>query len=170
VLSFLNAHGFDPGPTQRPLLAGTVTGLIAAVPAAISFSAFCTFPVLADEVLQQPRVIAAIGLFLAFGLAGAIYGALFRRGANDLHGGWLFGLAYGLLLWIVAPVIVLPFVPGMGMTAGQAAIGFLVSFLTWGLFLGALFPRVHRPLHADLDGSNSLLDRLGSSAAAIRKR
>jgi hypothetical protein len=103
-------------------------------------------------------------------LAGAIYGALFRRGANDLHGGWLFGLAYGLLLWIVAPVIVLPFVPGMGMTAGQAAIGFLVSFLTWGLFLGALFPRVHRPLHADLDGSNSLLDRLGSSAAAIRKR
>ena len=33
MLSMLQAHGLDAGPTQRPLLAGAIAGLIAAVPA-----------------------------------------------------------------------------------------------------------------------------------------
>ena len=30
---FLTAHGYDPGPTQRPLLAGAITGVLASIPA-----------------------------------------------------------------------------------------------------------------------------------------
>ena len=30
---FLSAHGYDPGPTQRPLLAGALSGVIATIPA-----------------------------------------------------------------------------------------------------------------------------------------
>ena len=30
---FLDAHGYDPGPSQRPLLAGAIRGVIATVPA-----------------------------------------------------------------------------------------------------------------------------------------
>src|SRR4051812_32049264 len=31
--SFLSAHGYDPGPTQRPLLAGGISGVLATAPA-----------------------------------------------------------------------------------------------------------------------------------------
>ncbi len=37
-----------------------------------------------------------VGLVL---LAGVLYGQMFQRAANDRHGGWLFGLAYGFLIW-----------------------------------------------------------------------
>ena len=30
---FLDAHGYDPGPSQRPLIAGGISGLLATVPA-----------------------------------------------------------------------------------------------------------------------------------------
>ena len=33
MAGFLGAHGYDPGPTQRPLLAGAIVGLLATVPA-----------------------------------------------------------------------------------------------------------------------------------------
>jgi hypothetical protein len=33
MASFLSAHGYDPGPTQRPLLAGAIAGLLATAPA-----------------------------------------------------------------------------------------------------------------------------------------
>ena len=166
MMSFLNAHGFEPGPTQRPLLAGALTGLVAAAPASGAFAAFCSLRVLAHDILSLPQTLTAGMVILAFAVAGAVYGGLFRRGADDRHGGWLFGLAYSLLLWMVAPVIVLPLIPGMHMAAGRVAVGFLASFLTWGLFLGVLFPHVHKPLQADLDGSSALLDRIGGSAAA----
>ena len=33
MASFLGAHGYDPGPSQRPLLAGAITGVLATGPA-----------------------------------------------------------------------------------------------------------------------------------------
>ena len=30
---FLSAHGYDPGPSQRPLLAGAISGVLATAPA-----------------------------------------------------------------------------------------------------------------------------------------
>src|SRR5690349_17564269 len=32
MVGFLGAHGYDPGPTQRPALAGASGGLLAALP------------------------------------------------------------------------------------------------------------------------------------------
>lgn len=115
---------------------------------------------LAWEAALRPFALAG------FLLAGVIYGALFRRAASDRDGGWLFGLAYGFLLWIAAPVAVMPLIRGAGLAAGVAGVGFLVSFLVWGLVLGGLFPFVHRPFRARLDGrSGGRLDRLGPDAA-----
>jgi hypothetical protein len=33
MLEMLKAHGLDPGPTQRPLLAGAIAGVLSDVPA-----------------------------------------------------------------------------------------------------------------------------------------
>lgn len=169
MIEFLSAHGFDPGPTQRPILAGAVTSAIAILPASALFVAAGSFRVLDHDIFEWTAPATAAVYILAFIAAGALYGLVFRRAANDRRGGWLFGLSFGFLLWIMAPVLILPLVGRPIIAAGTAAEGFLGAFLIWGLALGVLFPYVHRPLHADLDGlSSQLLEKLGPSAALQR--
>jgi hypothetical protein len=161
MIGFIRAHGYDPGPTQRPLLAGALTGLLACLPAAGAFVGLGSFAVAADAVLRLPRPAAAGVILTAFMVGGAGYGAFFQRAANDLHAGWMLGMAYGFLLWVAAPVTVLPLLQGSAMAAGLTSAGFLAGFLLWGLGLGVAFPIVHRPLQAGLDGSRRARRRTG---------
>ena len=159
MMSFIRAHGADPGPTQRPYLAGSLTGLAALIPAAVIFVAFGSFEVAADEVMRLPPIATSAVLAAAFTVAGLLYGAVFQRLANDKRAGWLLGLAYGFLLWVVAPIVVLPLIHGSAMAAGVAATGFLVTFLVWGLLVGVLYPHVHRPLQARLEDASARRQR-----------
>lgn len=168
MIGFIRAHGADPGPTQRPLLAGGLSGLAALVPAAAVFVAFGSFAVAADDVLRLPRPVTAVLVSALFILAGVLYGALFRRAANDPAAGWLFGMAYGFLLWVVAPIVVLPLLRGPVMAAGLAAIGFLATFLIWGLLAGILLPLIHHPLRGRLDGRGK--GRFGPEAPTLKRR
>src|SRR3546814_11462645 len=84
-------------------------------------------------------------------LAGGIYGRLFQRGANDRRGGWLFGMAFGFLLWTAGTVLTLPLLSGGRVPAGTAAVGVFLSLGIWGTTVGGPFPYVHRPLHARTD-------------------
>ena len=153
MMSFLRAHGVDSGPLQRPILAGLLSGLVATLPAGWVFVSFGSFTVVADQVMRLPRPVTAVALAAAFTAAGALYGLTFRRAANDRRGGWLFGAAFGFLLWMLAPVVVLPVIGGSVMAAGTAATGFFICFLLWGATLGAVFPFVHRPLQGRIDGA-----------------
>jgi hypothetical protein len=171
MIRFVRAHGYDPGPTQRPYLAGSITGFLAIFPAGVVFAGFGSFDVAADEVMRLPRPLAAALMIAAFTLAGLIYGAFFQRAANDRRAGWLLGLAYGFLLWIAAPITVLPLIRGPAMASGPAATGFFVAFLAWGLVAGVLFPYVHQPLQSDLrTPTRGGLGRFGPNAATLKQR
>jgi hypothetical protein len=171
VIRFIRAHGYDPGPTQRPLLAGALTGLLATAPAGAVFAGFGSFAVAADQVMRLPRPWTAALMVAAFTLAGLIYGAFFQRAANDRRAGWLLGLAYGFLLWIAAPIVVLPLVRGPAMAAGLAATGFFAAFLVWGLAVGLVFPILHRPLHARLEeGSARPRVRFGPDMVRLKRQ
>jgi hypothetical protein len=171
VIRFVRAHGSDPGPTERPFVAGALSGLLATGPGVLVFVAFGSFQVAADDVMRLPRPPAAALMLCAFTLAGLAYGACFRRAANDKRAGWLLGLAYGFALWIAAPVAVLPLIRGPTMAAGLAATGFFVTFLLWGLIVGVLFPYVHRPLHATLGGEGLRSPkRFGPEAVTLKQR
>ncbi len=70
------------------------------------------------------------------------------------------------MMWMAAPVVILPLVGRPIIAAGPAAVGFLGAFLIWGVIVGMLFPYIHRPLHANLDGlSSEFLEQLGPHAA-----
>ena len=171
MIGFIRAHGYDPGPTQRPLLAGTVTGLLAAAPAAAVFLAFGSFQVAADEVLRLPRPWAAMATLAGLAAGGTGYGAFFRRAANDRGAGWILGMSYGFLLWVAAPIAVLPLLGGRVMAAGLPATGFFAAFLVWGLAAGMLFPFVHRPLQGGVDSERGdLARRFGPDAAKLEQR
>jgi hypothetical protein len=155
VIAFLRAHGVDPGRLQRPMLAGAISGLIAAAAAAPAFVGFGSFRAAADQVIGIGAPLTGALSAAGFVAGGVLYGLVFRRAANDAAGGWLFGLVFGFLLWMAAPVIVLPLMATQTMAAGRAAAGFLATFVIWGLVLGLVFPRVHRPLHRRMDGPNN---------------
>ena len=150
MAGFLSAHGYDPGPTQRPLLAGAITGFLATVPAIGLLWAFGSLQIEARILGLSVAATLAAGWPL-MALAGAIYSRLFGRAANDRGGGWLSGMAFGFLVWAAGAVLVLPLASGGVALAGPAALGVFLSLVLWGAVLGALLPIVHRPLQLSLE-------------------
>ena len=148
---FARAHGLNPGPLQRPLLAGGISGLVAAFPTLAVLMTTGTFDVAAQQVLRLTEPAALAVLVASFSVAGVAYAWVFRRAANDRRLGWLLGLAFGFLAWTAAPVTILPLLAGAGMAAGPYAVAFAAAFLIWGAAMGAVFPLVHRPLQIGLE-------------------
>jgi hypothetical protein len=149
MLRMLQAHGLDAGPTQRPLLAGAIAGVAATAPALAILAGFQALdaPARATGTSVFAAGLAYVGLML---LGGILYGWLFQRAANDAQGGWLFGLAFGFVLWMLGPVPLLQWLPEQPILRGYPAAGLLLAQLLWGLALGLVFPLVHRHLHASL--------------------
>jgi hypothetical protein len=148
-MQYMRAHGNTPGPTQRPLLAGALTGFVAEIPAAAMLWWSGALASVSKALFL--RVWLTLILYLAaMVICGAIYGRVFSRAANDTQGGWLFGIGYGFLLWMIGPVTVLQWSLGRPLALGTAAMGVLAAHLIYGLVLGLLFPSLHRLLQKKL--------------------
>ena len=163
MLSFAAAHGYDPGPVQRPIRTGAVAGLLGTGPASGVLWAFGSLGVQA-QILELPLWLTFAAGALAMTISGALYGALFQRAANDKRGGWLFGMSFGFLLWTGGAVMLLPLLSGGRAPAGDAAIGLVLSFLVWGASLGLLVPHVCSRLCARIE-EKLRSEKFGPSAA-----
>lgn len=150
MASFLAAHGYDPGPSQRPLLSGAISGVLATAPAIGILHWFGSLKVEA-AILGLSIFATLCAGWVAMAVAGAVYARLFGRAANDVRGGWLFGMAFGFALWAAGAVMILPLLSGGQAPAGVPAIGVALAMLAWGLATGVLVPYVHRPLHESLE-------------------
>ena len=159
MLEMLRAHGLDAGPMQRPALAGAICGVLSDIPAIACLYAFGTFARL-TSVIGDVSVLLQVA---STALAGAGYGLLFQRAANDAKGGWLFGMAYGYLVWQVVSVPLLQWLPPQPLLDGRPSLGLLLAHLLWGLAAGLVFPVVHRPLKASIESPRSrrLISRFG---------
>jgi len=164
MAGFLSAHGFDPGPTQRPLLGGAISGVLATAPAIAILYAFGSLEVEARILGTSQPVTLAVGAGL-MAVAGALYGRLFGRAANYARGGWLFGMAFGFALWAAGAVLVIPLASGGQAPAGKAAIGVFLSLVAWGAALGAIHPFIHRPLHESIESASKRAE-VGPAAAS----
>ena len=169
----LDAHGYDPGPSQRPLLAGAISGILATLPAILVL-------LLSGALEVEARILGmslpeTLGLgAVAMALAGAAYARFFGRAANAKRGGWLFGMSFSFALWAAGAVLVLPLLSGGQAPAGEAAAGVALSMIVWGVALGILVPFVHRPLHQSIEAASKRAE-VGPNAAArkngpIRRR
>jgi hypothetical protein len=167
MLSMLQAHGLDAGPTQRPLLAGSAAGLVAAVPALVVMLLFESLdaPTRATGISHLLAAIAVVGALL---IGGLLYGGLFQRAANDVRGGWLLGLSYGFILWMLGPIPLLQWLPDQPILHGYPAAGLLLAQLLWGLTLGLLYPFVQRRLQPRLGERRSRAGEIGPDAAVAQ--
>lgn len=169
MLRMLQAHGLDAGPTQRPLLTGAIAGMIATIPALAILAGFRALdaPARAAGTSVFVASLAYVGLML-FG--GLLYGWLFQRAANDLRGGWLFGMAYGFVLWMLGPVPLLQWLPDQPILRGYPAAGLLLAQLLWGLAAGVVFPFIHRYLHVGLENRSRVAPLCPGPEAAAQTR
>jgi hypothetical protein len=163
---FGSAHGYAPGPTQRPVATGAICGLLATVPAVALLHLFGSLRVEAEILGISQLVTVALGE-VAMAAAGAVYARLFGRAANHLRGGWLFGMAFGFALWAAGAVMVLPLASGGLAPAGTAAIGVFLALVAWGGALGLLVPIVHRPLMRAIS-KGAQLESVGPAAATAQ--
>ena len=153
-MQYMRAHGNTPGPTQRPRLAGAITGSIAEIPAV----GVLWWSGALSSLMQTLSLSLWVTLVLhsaAMIVSGVIYGRVFSRAANDVRGGWLFGISYGFLIWMIGPVTALQWLMDHPIALGVAAMGILGAHLLYGLVLGLLFPSIHRLLQAELDQISS---------------
>jgi hypothetical protein len=163
MASFLSVHGYAPGPTQRPFLAGAISGVIATAPAIAILRSFGSLRV--EASILHLSIWATLGVgWGAMAIAGAIYARVFGRAANNVRGGWIFGMGFGFASWAAGAAMVLPLISGGQAPAGAAAIGVVLSMLAWGTTLGVLVPFVHRPLHERLETA-SRSSSVGPNAA-----
>ena len=150
MAGFLAAHGYSPGPTQRPLLAGALGGLAATLPATGLLQLFGALEVEA-RILDLPVVATIAAGWLAMAVAGALYARLYGRAANDVRTGWLAGMAFGFALWAAGAVMILPLASGGRAPAGTAAIGVFLSLVLWGGVLGLLLPFIQRRVRSSFE-------------------
>lgn len=168
MAGFLAAHGYDPGPTQRPYSAGAISGILAAVPAVAVLWWFGSLEIEASILKLSVTATLALG-WAAMAVAGAAYARLFGRAANARQGGWLFGMAFGFALWAAGAVLVLPLLSGGEMPAGPAAVGVFLSLLVWGAALGCAVPLIHPYLQQRLE-KVSESSRVGPAAGTTEAR
>jgi len=161
---FLSAHGYEPGPTQRPFLAGAISGTLATAPAVALLYVLGSLAIEA-RILGLPIAGTIIAGWLLMAVAGAAYARLLGRAANDPRGGWLFGMAFGFALWAAGGVFILPLAGDGQLPTGPAATGVFLSLVLWGGALGGVLPFIHRLLHRRLDDVEIAVN-LGSTAAA----
>ena len=127
---FLSAHGYDPGPTQRPLLAGAVSGTLATAPALALLHGLGSLAIEA-RILGLPIGVTIIAGWLLMAFAGALYARVLGSAANDPRGGWLFGMAFGFALWAAGVVFILPIAGDGQLPAGAAATGVFLLLVLW---------------------------------------
>jgi hypothetical protein len=139
---YMRAHGQVPGPGERPRLAGALAGTVAGLATLPLLNGSGATASLASGVGGRSWMVQLL-FCLAWLLAGAVYAFVFGRAANDRRGGWLFGLAYGFLLWMIGPVALLQVFVDRQLVTGLAAAGVLAANLIAGLVLGLLF----RPMY-----------------------
>lgn len=140
-MSFWEVHGRDPAPLQRPILAGAITGFLAALPAA-ALVWFTGSAMLPARIIGLPSLLLVLLSIAGLTVAGVIYGAIFMRAANDREGCWLFGLGWGFITWAVGPITLCQWVLRQPVSAGTGASVLLAGHIIWGLILGSLFPLI----------------------------
>ena len=141
-MHYLRAHGNTPGPTQRPILTGTVSGLVAGIPYVLLLYASGALESAASGFRVGMRLALFVAVVLSV-LGGILYAVVFKLAANDRRGGWLFGMSFGFLLWILGPVAVWQTITGKPVATGIAAIGIFGGQVLSGLVLGLIFPWIH---------------------------
>jgi hypothetical protein len=125
------------GGINRRVVGGIVGGLAGGVVFGALMGAMGMLPMVAGLVGSPSAVVG----FLVH--MGAAFGGLFGGRIASLPQGAAWGLGYGVIWWVLGPLVIMPLMMGMGLQLGAALSGpmlmSLVGHLLYGGVAGAVY-------------------------------
>ncbi len=142
-----------PGGVAGPalpgkLIAGAVAGLVGGVLFGILMGMMGMLPMVAGLIRSDNAVVGFIVHMVLSAIIGAGFGLVFGARALDFQSGGLWGAVYGVIWWILGPLLIMPILLGMGPQFGMALtmpmLMSLVGHLIYGVATGLVYPVVLR--------------------------
>ena len=138
-----------------PFLESLTIGGLAGLAGGLAFGAWMEragfFPLVAGIVRSDSPDVGRALHFVISVVIGASFGVLFRRDVGGTGSSVAWGMAYGLIWWLLGPLTLLPLLLGRGvqwsLATGQAAFPSLVGHVIYGILLGAVYSIVARAWH-----------------------
>jgi hypothetical protein len=135
--------------TQR-LIAGAVAGLVGGVLFGIMMGMMGMLPMIASLIGSDGPVVGFILHMVFSAIIGAGYGLVFGGRTATFQEGAIWGVVYGVIWWILGPLLIMPTMMGMGpqfaMALTMPMIMSLVGHLIYGIATGLAYPAVARRL------------------------
>jgi hypothetical protein len=131
----------------QSLRGGIVGGLVGGVVYGVMMAFMGLLPMVGMLVGVENAVVG----FVVHMVASAVFGAAFGFIASWLEQGWLLalggGAAYGVLLWVVGALTLMPLMLGMNdmvLVVGSTQLLSLMGHIIFGMILGAVYWRLNR--------------------------
>jgi len=123
---------------------GINAGLIAGVVFGAMMGMMGMLPMIAMLIKSESAVLGFV-LHLVFStIIGGTFGLIFGHAALNKGAGVLLGLLYGVIWWVLGPLVIMPVWLGMGLQLSVArmtmAIPSLWGHLVFGFILGLIYP------------------------------
>jgi hypothetical protein len=129
---------------------GVVGGLAGGVVFGMMMGMMGVLPMI-GKMVGHPSALAgfAVHMMISAGI-GASFAVLFRRVVHTARSGLLAGMSYGGIWWVAGPLVLMPWMMGMGfganlnLAAARAALPSLMGHLVYGVVLGLVDARLVR--------------------------
>jgi hypothetical protein len=125
-------------------MAGAVGGLVGGVLFGAMMGAMGMLPMVAMLVGSENAGVGFVVHMVMSGIIGAGFGLIFGTRALDFQSGALWGAVYGVIWWILGPLLIMPSLMGIGPQFGMALtmpmLMSLVGHLIYGVVAGLAYP------------------------------
>lgn len=136
------------------ILAGIAGAVIAGLVLGVMMQTMGMMTDLSDMLGMDSAAVGWIIHLMMSVLFGVVYGAVLMAASLKLGANLGLGAAYGVAIWIMGPLLVMPIMMGDDVVAfGMEELGMLMGHVIWGLLIGAIAVAVHRRLAERQPGS-----------------
>lgn len=130
------------------MICGGIAGLVGGLAFGAWMERVGFFPLIAGLVRSDSADVGRMLHFIISVVIGASYAVLFRHDLRGVGSSISWGIAYGLIWWILGPLTIMPLWLGHGvqwsLASGRAAFPSLVGHLIYGILLGLAYSVVDR--------------------------
>ena len=123
---------------------GINAGLIAGVVFGAMMGMMGMLPMIAMLIKSESAVLGFVLHLVFSAIIGGTFGLIFGHAALNKGTGVLLGLLYGVIWWVLGPLVIMPVWLGMGIQLSAKGVAMAIpslwGHLVFGFILGLIYP------------------------------
>ncbi|MFN8523887.1 MAG: hypothetical protein U0821_12380 [Chloroflexota bacterium] len=135
---------------QSRLIAGAIAGIVGGTAFGAIMGMMGMLPMVGSLIGSQSAGSGLMVHLVISAIIGAGFGLLLGDRSTTLGTGALWGTSYGIVWWILGPLLIMPLMMGMGPQFGMAfsppMLMSLLGHIVYGALLGVAHPSIARRL------------------------